>query len=128
MKMETIITAMLVIVGIIHLLPITGVAGAERLSVLYGLRFDEPNTLILLRHRAVLFGILGLFFVYAAFKPLYQPLALAAGFTSVVTFIAIAISAGGYNTALKKVVMVDVVALVCLLMAAVLCVIVRQRS
>lgn len=35
--------AMLIIVGIIHLLPVTGVLGAAHLERRYGLRFDEPN-------------------------------------------------------------------------------------
>ena len=32
-----------------------------------------------MRHRAVLFGLLGLFFIYAAFYPAYQPLAFVGG-------------------------------------------------
>ena len=47
---------------------------------LYGIPIDEPNLAILMRHRAVLFGLLGVFMLIAAFRPLYQPLALIAGF------------------------------------------------
>jgi len=118
--MQKTITALLILVGVIHLLPISGVLGAERLSALYGLSFQEPNILILMRHRAVLFGILGLFFVYAAFQPTLQPLAFAAGFLSVISFIGIAWSVGGYNGAVGKVVLADLVALASLLLAVVL--------
>ena len=59
--MQKAISILLVIVGIIHLLPVSGVLGAERLSALYGLSFQEPNIAILMRHRAVLFGLLGVF-------------------------------------------------------------------
>ena len=70
--MNILIKAMLVIVGIIHLLPLVGMLGGERLSALYGLRFDELNLLILMRHRAVLFGLLGTYLLYAAFQPAHQ--------------------------------------------------------
>ena len=118
--MQKTITALLILVGVIHLLPISGVLGAERLSALYGLSFQEPNISILMRHRAVLFGILGLFFVYAAFQPTLQPLAFAAGFISVISFIGIAWAVGGYNGAVGKIVLADQVALASLLLAVVL--------
>ena len=118
--MQKTITALLILVGIIHLLPLSGVLGAERLSALYGLSFQEPNISILMRHRSILFGILGLFFVYAAFQPALQPLAFAAGFISVISFIGIAWSVGGYNGAIGKVVLADLVALASLLLAVVL--------
>lgn len=112
--MQYLVSATLVIVGIIHLLPLSGVLGAERLAALYGLPFDEPNLAILMRHRAVLFGMLGLLMVYAAFQPALQTLAFVAGFASVVSFLWLAWSASGYNPQLARVVLADGVALVCL--------------
>jgi hypothetical protein len=110
---------MLVIVGVIHLLPLVGVLGSEQLVSLYGLDFAEPNLAILMRHRAVLFGVLGTFLVYAAFKPALQPMAFAAGFVSVASFVLLAWNIGGYNSFVGKVVIVDIVALVCLLVGVV---------
>ena len=118
--MQIIISVLLIIVAVIHLLPLSGVLSAKRLTALYGLSFDEPNLEILMRHRAVLFGMLGVFFIYAAFEVEHQPIAFVLGFVSVVSFIWIAWSVGGYNTAVRKVVVADVVALVCLGIAAVL--------
>ena len=112
--MRSLISLMLIITGIIHLLPLSGVLGVERLSVLYGMAFSDPNLVILMRHRAVLFGLLGLFFIAAAFKPAWQPLAFVAGFTSVVSFLWLAWSVGGYNAQLGRVVITDIVALGCL--------------
>lgn len=126
--MEKVIAGALILVGVIHLLPVSGVLSAQRLTALYGVSFDDPNVVILLRHRAVLFGLLGLFLVYAAFQPALQPLALIAGFVSVLSFMVIAWSAGGYNDAIQKVVIADVVALVALAVAAVLCVLGRSQS
>src|SRR5690606_34719629 len=88
--MERAITALLILVGIIHLLPLSGILGAERLAALYGIAVQGPDLEILMRHRAVLFGLLGSFMVYAAFKPPLQALAIAGGLVSVVSFIAIA--------------------------------------
>ena len=56
--MRYLASAMLVVVAVIHLLPVSGVLGSERLAALYGLPFNEPNLAILMRHRAVLFGLL----------------------------------------------------------------------
>jgi hypothetical protein len=67
----------------------------------------------------VLFGLLGAFLVYAAFRPEHQAIALVAGFVSVVSFLAIAWSVGGYNAAIGRVVTADLVALLCLIIAAV---------
>jgi len=39
-------SAMLVVVAIIHLLPLAGVLGGERLASLHGSSFDEPNLAI----------------------------------------------------------------------------------
>lgn len=118
--MQIIISVLLVIVAVIHLLPLSGVLSAKRLTALYGLSFDEPNLEILMRHRAVLFGLLGIFLMYAAFQVEHQPIALVVGFVSVISFIWITWSVGGYNASVRRVVVADWVALVCLGVAAVL--------
>jgi hypothetical protein len=110
---RNLVSAMLVVVGVIHLLPLSGVLGSERLAALYGLSFSDPGIAILMRHRAVLFGLLGLFLVFAAFRPSLQPVAFAAGFVSVASFLWLAWSTGGYNAQIARVVTADVVALAC---------------
>lgn len=115
--MQKVIAGLLVLVGIIHLLPVSGVLGVDSLAALYGVSLGEPNLEILMRHRAMLFGLLGLFLVYAAFRPGLQLLAIGAGFISVVSFIAIAWAVGDYNEAIGRVVMADVVAAVVLVVA-----------
>lgn len=116
--MRYLVSAMLVIVAIIHLLPLSGVIGSERLASLYGISFAEPNIAILMRHRAVLFGLLGLFLLFAAFAPRFQVAAFVIGFVSVVSFLWLASSVGGYNAAISRVVTADIVALVCLIVGA----------
>jgi hypothetical protein len=122
------VSAMLVIVGAVHLLPLSGVLGGARLSAVYGIAFNEPNLLILMRHRAVLFGLLGLFMIVAAFKPSLQFAAFVAGFVSVVSFLWLAYSTGGYNAAIARVVAADIAALVCLLIGVTGHVYLRARN
>ncbi|MFN9979701.1 MAG: phosphopantetheine adenylyltransferase, partial [bacterium] len=78
----------------------------------------DPNLEILMRHRAVLFGMLGAFLIYAAFRPGLQLAALIAGAVSVISFVVIAVLVGGYNTGIARVVTADIVAVVCLLIGA----------
>lgn len=65
-----------------------------------------------MRHRTVLFGLLGAFFVFAAFTPQYQLVALTAGFVSVSSFLWLAWFVGGYNVQTARVFRTDIVALV----------------
>jgi hypothetical protein len=116
---EYLVSAMLVVVAIIHLLPVSGVIGGERLQALYGIPVAEPNLLILMRHRAVLFGVLGVYFLVAAFHSPLQPAAFVAGFASVVPFLWLAKSVGGYNAQVARVFRADVAALLCLIVGAV---------
>jgi drug/metabolite transporter (DMT)-like permease len=125
--MRFLVSASLVLAGVIHLLPLSGLLGAERLAALYGLDFSEPNLTILMRHRAVLFGLLGAFLVFAAFKPSLQALAFIAAFASVLSFLLLAWSSGGYNAQVGRVVTADLVALVALVIGAAAYVLNRNR-
>jgi hypothetical protein len=71
-----------------------------------------------MRHRAVLFGLLGVFILVAAFRPELQVMALVAGFVSVLSFLWLASSVGDYNSQIVRVVLADGVAMVCLIVAA----------
>ena len=117
--MRFILPIMLLVVGIIHILPLSGVLSAARLFELYGMTFDDPNLEILMRHRAVLFGLLGIFLICSAFMSSLQLPALIAGFLSVVSFLYLSYSVGGYNEQVNRIVIADKVALVCLVVALV---------
>lgn len=115
--MNALVALGLVVAGIIHLLPVAGIAGADVLSRLYGIRPDNADLVIMLRHRALLFGLLGAFLVAAAFRAEWQGLAILAGFLSAAGFVAIAWQTGNYSKALARIVMADIVALVALAVA-----------
>jgi len=114
------VSLILMLVALIHALPLLGVLGAERLATLYGITVAEPNLEILLRHRAVLFGMLAGFLAYCAIRPRLQAFGVAIGLFSLATFLALAYLVGGFNDALTRVVQIDQVALGLLAIGAIL--------
>ena len=84
------------------------------LARLYGIEVNDPNTAILLQHRALLFGVLGVLMLSAIALPWLRVTALAVALFSAASFIAVAIAVGGYNPAIGRVVVADIVASVLL--------------
>ena len=76
--MRFVVPAVLLLVALIHALPLLGVVSAARVSSLYGIAVQDSNLEILMRHRAVLFGLLAAFLAYAAFHRHLHSLALIA--------------------------------------------------
>lgn len=104
----------LLIAGLIHFLPVPGLMGAATLARLYGVHVADPNTSILLQHRALLFGVLGVSMLAAiAFPGLRVPV-LTVALCSAAGFVIVAFWVGGYNAAIARVVTADVVASVLL--------------
>ncbi|MDX1733491.1 MAG: hypothetical protein R3228_03960 [Halioglobus sp.] len=118
--MSKAITILLLAVGVINFLPVLGVLSAERLSQAYGIATPGSDLEILLRHRALLFGIVGGFVLFSLFAPLYQGAAMVMAGVSMVGFLFFLFQVGGYNEALHRVMIVDVVGIACLAVAAVL--------
>jgi len=112
MKIVSIVA--LVVAGLIHLLPVSGVAGSQALTRLYGIEVTDPNAAILLQHRALLFGVLGVLMLSAAALPSLRLAALAVGLFSAASFIVVALAVGGYNASIGRVVTADVIAAVLL--------------
>jgi len=111
------ITLALLAAGLVHLLPLTGVLGAPRLAALYGVALDDQSLLALMRHRAVLFGVLGAFMLHAAWSPPLQAWALGAALASTASFVRIAASGASLTPPLRTVMWIDVVLAVLLLVA-----------
>lgn len=118
--MRRIIQVALIVAGLIHFLPVTGVTGADQLTAMYAIPFADPNLLILMRHRAVMLGLLGGLVLYAAFRPAMQGIGILVGTISLASIVGLAWSTGSYNQALSRVVVADSVAVLCLLVAAAL--------
>ncbi len=112
--MHHLTVAALLVAGLIHLLPVPGVLGAGTLARLYGIEVPDPNTAILLQHRALLFGILGALMLAAIPFPSLRGVALWVGLASTASFVVVALWVGGFNGAVRRVVVADVVAAVAL--------------
>lgn len=114
------INVLLLIPGIIHLLPVYGLFGSDVISKLYGVQIVDPNVMILMQHRAILFGLLGGIIILSIFIPLLRFYACVAGLISATSFVVIALLAGEYNGELNKVLYADYVAIACLLLVLIL--------
>ena len=76
---DNIITTLLLLVGLINFAPVLGAISAQKMANSYGVDLQDPNLAVLMRHRALLFGIVGGFIIYAAWHPVYQPMAFLFG-------------------------------------------------
>jgi len=117
--MNRLIMGLFVLVALIHLVPTVGVLSADRLHGLYGVTIEDPDLLILMRHRAVLLGIVGVLVGVAAFRPSLRPAASFAAFANMLAFIAIAMGAEGIGPEVERVAFADGVA--CVLLVAAWC-------
>ena len=64
--MELLLRIALFAVGILHLMPATLAVLPGRIEQAYGVAVPGPNYALLLRHRAVMFGIIGGVLIAAA--------------------------------------------------------------
>ena len=107
--MQHLATALFLVAAAINLAPAAGAVAPERMAALYGLALDDPNLEILMRHRAVLFGIVGGFMVVAALHHPFRAAAYVAGFASMLSFLLVAWDVGGYSEQIRRVAIVDLV-------------------
>lgn len=80
------VTGLFLIAGLINFLPLAGVLGDQIIASAYGIDVASAELSLLLRHRAVLFGIVGGLLLVAAFRPALRPTATICGFASMVSF------------------------------------------
>jgi hypothetical protein len=109
----------LCIVGVIHLLPVVGITGRIALERAYGIHVASPDLQLLLQHRAVLFGLLGVACLIAAWNASWRPAVCCAALISTCSFMLLAWLAPSYNAAIARVVWFDAAAVVMLLLASI---------
>ena len=115
--MKKLVSALLVVVGLVNFLPVIGVLSAENVARAYGIDVPEGDLAILMRHRALLLGIVGALILSSAFLRYLQPAAMIAGLVSMMGFVVLAFTAGDYGDQIHSIVIADVVATVLLLVA-----------
>jgi hypothetical protein len=92
----------LIIAGVINLLPTSGALGPIALQRLYGIEFAEKNLIMLMKHRAALLGIVGTLLCTSAFRPNLRAAAYGVGFSSMLSYMWIAVI-DGFGTLNKPV-------------------------
>ncbi|MFT4519180.1 MAG: hypothetical protein ACI9JM_001571 [Halioglobus sp.] len=118
MAIAKIASVLLFVVGIINVLPLVGILSGEKLSQMYSVDLVGNDLVILMRHRALLFGIVGGFILYSVFVPVHRGAAMVMAAFSMIGYGLLLWQEGGYNASLYKVLLVDVVGVLCLLGAA----------
>ena len=115
-----IITTLLILVGLINVFPLLGVLSAEVLATAYNIPAPEGDLLILMRHRALLFGVVGSIVLVSAFRRQLQPTAMVAAFVTMIGFIVLTLGSGEYGQKIYNVMLIDVFSTVLLVVAALL--------
>lgn len=118
--MKIVICGLIALAGLINFLPVMGVQSAGRLEALYGVAIDDPSLEVLMRHRAILFGLVGGFMIFAAFVPRLQWIAVVAGLVSMASFIFLTRIAGEGASLFPSIVRADLVGSALLVGAAAL--------
>ena len=65
--MNKTISILFVAIGLLNLYPVVGVISADQLTSLYGISIGSADLETLMRHRAVMLGLIGSFLLLAAF-------------------------------------------------------------
>ena len=106
----------------LNLVPVIGVLSAEQLTSMYGIGIDSADLETLMRHRAVMLGLVGGFLLFAAFRPVLQVAAASIGLVSMSSFVILACLAGDNGVQIDKVVIADIAGSVAAAIALVLAV------
>lgn len=112
--MDLALSTLLTLVGAINFAPVTGALSWRHLERLYGVDLADPVMRVLLRQRAVLFGIIGGFTLAAAWIPAWHWPAMVGAGLSMASFLAIKRHEGARSPAFRKIVLADRAGLLCL--------------
>ena len=115
---ENIFRAGLFISGMINFIPSILAFFPEKISQSYGIPVPDANYELLLRHRAIMLGIIGGAMIYSALSKKNYNLSIVIGLISMVSFLILYYSMNApINPELTKVMQFDIVGIVILLIA-----------
>ena len=106
--MENLYRLILLITGLVHILPFSFLFFTEQLQKSYGVDISDANLQLLLRHRAIFFGLIGVVLILSAVKKSFYGWAAAVGLISMVSFVCLFYQIGGINQQLRSVMLIDV--------------------
>ena len=107
--MELIFRITLFMAGVINLLPSVLAFFPDKISKSYGIEIPNENYELLLRHRAILFGIIGGLMTYSAVAKKHYESSTLIGLISMISFIVLFFMIGkDINSELKKFMTIDI--------------------
>lgn len=119
--MEIFFRITLLIAGIINAIPVLIAFLPAKITDSYGITIPDANYELLLRHRAVLLGIVGGLMIYSAMTKRYYDLAASVGLISMVSFLTLYFMVDEpINAALTNVMKIDVFAILLLVIGLLL--------
>lgn len=118
--MELVFRICLFVAGAINFIPSILAFMPNKIKQSYGIEVPDANYELLLRHRAILLGIIGGVMIYSALTKKNYTIAVIIGLISMVSFIILYLSiSGSINAELYKVMKIDIVAIIILLIGLV---------
>lgn len=106
--MENLYRLILLITGLVHILPFSFLFFTEQLQKSYGVDISDANLQLLLRHRAIFFGLIGVGMILSAIKKSFYGWASVIGLISMLSFVWLFYQIGGINQQLRSVMLIDV--------------------
>ncbi len=121
-----IVTGLVVLVGVLNLTPAIVFFAPEHSLSLYAIELGEPNLSIVMRHRAVLLGLLGLALIYGVLKKEILVPVIVAALIGKAAFLFLVYTSTGANAEIGRVALFDIGAIAMLLTALGLHVLARK--
>lgn len=114
--MESLFRLTLFLAGVINTIPAFITFFPSKILASYGIPIPDVNFELLLRHRAVLLGIIGGLMIYSALTKTYYSLSTLVGLISMISFLLLFYSIDGeINQALTRVMKIDAITILVLL-------------
>lgn len=110
----------LAIAAIINFIPVVGVYSKSTLELLYQVELANADLVFLLRHRAVMFGLIGILLFYSLVKPQLRLFAASIGLTSMLSFSFLAWQLEIHNDKLQQLAIIDLIVSLVLILGIIL--------
>lgn len=102
------VPAAYLVASLVNLTPIVGVISDMQLLALYDIEQPAQDVALLMRYRAILFGIVGGLILAAVFKQEWRMLAAVAGLTSMLSFVALVFVLDHSSATLTRLAWIDI--------------------
>jgi hypothetical protein len=110
--------ALLVVIGMLTASPSITAFNPNGITALYGVALENDTTLLLVRHRQIILGLLGATLVCGAFFGSLRMMAITINVLSKSAFLGLCLTTSTLTPGLQRIIYFDVVSIVLLLMSA----------